>query len=53
MGAVPHGPVGPEPHEPFAPHVDDLTGVAEHGVGGGIVPEEKNLEEDPDEYLED
>jgi len=49
MSVVPPGPVGPEPQEPFVHHVDDPTGVAENGAGGGLAPEE----EDPDEYLED
>jgi len=46
MGIVPPGPVGPEPQEPFVHHVEDPTGVAENGAGGGIVAEEEDPEED-------
>jgi len=42
MGVVPHVPVGPEQHEPFVPHVVDPAGFVEHGVRGGIVPEEED-----------
>jgi len=35
MGIVPPGLVGPEPQEPFVHHVEDPTGVAENGAGGG------------------
>lgn len=46
---APHGPVGPEPQEPFVPPVVDPVGVAENGAGEDLAP----VEEDPEEYLEE